>query len=61
MILDPFAGSGTVGRVAVEMGRRFTLVEKRMDYFERMCRKFQSSIFSEIVDYDDLQYGWSAE
>ena len=61
MILDPFAGSGTVGRVAVEMGRRFTLVEKRMDYFEGMCREFQGSIFSETVDYDDLQYGWSAE
>ena len=61
MVLDPFAGSGTVGRIASEMGRRFILVEKRMDYFDGMCREFQSSIFSETIDCDDLQYGWSAE
>ena len=61
VVLDPFAGSGTVGRVAAAMGRRFVLVEKRADYFAGMLREFQASLFRAQVDFDDLQYQWSAE
>jgi DNA modification methylase len=31
-ILDPFAGSGTVGQVALELGRRAVLIELNPDY-----------------------------
>jgi DNA modification methylase len=36
LILDPFAGSGTTGHAAYELGREFKLVEKNLDYVEQM-------------------------
>ena len=30
--LDPFAGTGTVGIAAAELGRDYTLIEKEPDY-----------------------------
>ncbi len=36
VVLDPFAGSGTVGLVARQMGRRFVLVEKEPAYCEEI-------------------------
>ncbi len=60
-VLDPFAGSGTVGRVAAGMGRRFILVEKRPDYFDVMRRELQQLASAPPVDFDDLQYYWSAD
>lgn len=32
-VLDPFAGSGTTGRVAVQLGRKFIGIERDPDYF----------------------------
>ncbi|MBL9174138.1 MAG: site-specific DNA-methyltransferase [Verrucomicrobiales bacterium] len=32
LVMDPFAGSGTTGRVAIEEGRRATLVELNPEY-----------------------------
>ena len=34
LVLDPFAGTGTVGRVAGRLERRFLLVEKSTAYFD---------------------------
>ncbi len=34
VVLDPFAGSGTVGRAAAESGRRFVLFENNLDYVD---------------------------
>ena len=59
-VLDPFAGTGTVGRVAAAMGRRFVLIEKRIDYFETMRQELSQPGFAADVDFDDLQYYWSA-
>lgn len=41
MVLDPFGGSGTVGKVAIEMGRNATLIELNPNYCEiirKRCR-----------------------
>lgn len=60
-VLDPFAGAGTVGRVAAAMRRRFALVEKRADYFNLMRRELEPLLTTDRVDFDDLQYSWSAD
>ncbi len=60
-VLDPFAGTGTVGRVAAAMGRRFALIEKQPAYFDIMRRELQQHSFYHAVDFDDLQYYWSAD
>ena len=61
-VLDPFGGTGTVGRVATAMGRRFILIEKQPDYYEIMRRELRQMPLhkSASVDFDDLQYWWSA-
>ncbi len=38
IVLDPFAGSGSIGVAAVEMGRKTILVERSEEYCE-ICRK----------------------
>ncbi len=45
MVLDPFGGSGTVGRVAYQMDRRFLLIDREPQYFELM-----KQTLSKIVD-----------
>lgn len=42
VVLDPFAGSGTVGRVASELGRRFVLFEKQYDYIKIIQNDIQT-------------------
>ncbi|MDE3090425.1 MAG: site-specific DNA-methyltransferase [Chloroflexota bacterium] len=32
VVLDPFAGIGTVGKAAARLGRRFVLIEKELEY-----------------------------
>lgn len=59
-VLDPFAGTGTVGRVANAMGRRFILIEKQPEYYQVMERELRQLSLSQPVDFDDLQYWWSA-
>lgn len=36
LVLDPFAGSGIVGKVANEMDRRFMLIDNEVKYFNSM-------------------------
>ncbi|MYB37823.1 MAG: site-specific DNA-methyltransferase [Gammaproteobacteria bacterium] len=50
MVLDPFAGTGTTGRVAHALGRRFTLIEKSPDYFDALRADLQA--IPAIVSYD---------
>lgn len=38
-VLDPFAGSGTVGNVAIETGRRALLIEPNAEYCEMIRRR----------------------
>ena len=44
-VLDPFAGSGTTGRVANRLGRRAILVELNPDYIDQaMLRNAQAPL-----------------
>ena len=46
LVFDPFGGSGTVGRTAKSMDRKFFITEKDSHYFEYM-KSFQKDIFFE--------------
>ena len=53
LVFDPFAGSGTLGRVAKRLGRGFFMVEKEPRYFEYMKTFFgQESLFEDDVIED---------
>lgn len=47
LILDPFMGSGTTGKVAIEFGRKFIGIEKEKDFFE-ICEKRIENIKSKL-------------
>ncbi|MFN8532423.1 MAG: site-specific DNA-methyltransferase [Dehalococcoidia bacterium] len=40
LVLDPFAGSGTVGAACLELGRRFLLIDDNPAAIEVMARRF---------------------
>lgn len=42
VILSPFAGIGSEGYAALEMGRRFIGVELKASYYQQACRNLQS-------------------
>ena len=44
LVLDPFAGSGTVGRVALKTGRRFLLIDSEKKYFNLMKKSLSPLI-----------------
>ena len=53
MVLDPFAGTGTVGRVAFKLKRRFLLVDNEAKYFQYMKDTIQELMPSDVrVDYE---------
>jgi DNA modification methylase len=44
LVFDPFTGSGTTGRVAIKLGRRFVGTELKFDYIHEICRKRTSNL-----------------
>ena len=42
-ILDPFMGSGTTGVAAIQMGRKFTGIEREEKYFEIACKRIEQA------------------
>lgn len=44
LVFDPFAGSGTLGRAAINLNRNFFLAEKESKYINRIIEEFNSSI-----------------
>ena len=42
--MDPFGGSGTVGKVAIELGRRAVLIEPKAEYVEMIERQCRTTI-----------------
>ena len=53
MVLDPFAGSGTVGAVAARLSRRWTLVELNQDYVDLIRHAIPSW---QNLDGDEVNY-----
>ncbi len=49
-ILDPFAGSGTTGRAAKDMGREAVLIEIEERYCEIAARKMEQEVLSLFQD-----------
>ena len=47
-ILDPFAGSGTTGVAAIQMGKRFIGIEREPKYFEAMCRRIREAAGEDV-------------
>jgi DNA modification methylase len=43
IVLDPFAGSGTVGKVALELGRNAILIELNLDYARLIQAKLEET------------------
>ena len=41
--LDPFAGSGTTGVAAIQLGRKFIGIEKEERYFDIACRRIEQA------------------
>ncbi len=42
-ILDPFAGSGTTGVAALQLGKCFVGIEREPQYFDAMCRRIEEA------------------
>lgn len=45
-ILDPFAGSGTTGRAAKDLGRKCTMIEREEKYCEIAARRMSQEVFN---------------
>lgn len=53
LVLDPFAGVGTTGRVAGRLERRFMMVEKNRAYFAAQCRDSEIQSYApQVLDFD---------
>jgi len=50
VVLDPFGGSGTLGKVATKLGRRFVLSEMDPDYIEVIRRNAEIWLGPEAAD-----------
>lgn len=56
VVLDFFAGSGTTGVAALELGRRFILVDNNREALEVMARRFDGVEGIEWVGFDPVPY-----
>ena len=49
VVLDPFAGIGTVGQAAAKLGRRFVLIEINPQYAQEICQRARRWLGKEDV------------
>ena len=55
-VLDFFAGSGTLGEAAYQLGRRFVLIDNNPEAVETMARRFTSFHNTTFVDFDPAPF-----
>lgn len=54
VVFDPFAGTGTVGKAAVKLGRRFVLFEQDPEYLQIIKDEIHDWLLSEATDVNWL-------
>lgn len=57
VVLDPFAGTGTTGKAAVNLGRRFALIERDPEYMDSIREYFEPLTNTHTIDWvnvDDI-------
>jgi len=52
VVLDPFAGSGTVGEVAIKLNRKAILIELISEFASLIRKRCGGKV--EIINYEDL-------
>jgi DNA modification methylase len=50
VILDPFAGTGTVGKAAVKSGRRFVLFEQDAEYMNIIKEEIHGWLHNKVKE-----------
>lgn len=55
IVLDPFAGSGTTGRAALEEGFGSLLIERETEYMLDVCRRFGARPITSSLDRETLR------
>lgn len=56
VVLDPFAGTGTTGKAAVKLGRRFVLYEKDPKYMELIKRCFYDTTNEQDIQWKNVEF-----
>jgi DNA modification methylase len=56
VVLDPFAGSGTTGKAAVKLERRFVLYENNSEYIKIIDRNVQEWLLNKANDINWINY-----
>ena len=49
VVLDPFAGIGTTGKVCAKLGRRFILMEKNLNYYAVMEKELSGFMLGNLL------------
>jgi len=61
VVLDPFAGIGTVGTAALDLGRRFYLIERERMYIDRFLEveraRFEKTWLTGVIQGQDRLTG----
>ncbi len=51
VVLDPFAGTGTTGKAAIKLGRRFALIERDTEYMDTIKEVFEPLTNTHSIDW----------